>query len=173
MTGVSLKAGARPSRGGPGCDQGKGQDFVDRSSPAPSGSISGIVGRRGDRASGLVLRIDPRDGAGENFQVAVVDANGRTLMALGPYPEDDVIATWRRLGAASGLELMVASLDGAVQKPYPQVGRVQVGQIRIRRRNASHGARRPRFLVRRKTGRLPLRPEVHRGEPEFGTGPST
>jgi hypothetical protein len=176
MTGVSLKTGARSSRSGSGYERSEAQDLADRLSPAmsESASVAGVIGPQGDRPAGLVLRVDPRDGEGAaDFQVAVVDAGGRTLIALGPFAEDEVIATWRGLGAASGLELMVASLDGALQKPFPQVGRVQLGQIRIRRRNGLHGGRRPRFLVRRKTGRLPLRPEVHRGEREFGTLPRT
>jgi hypothetical protein len=173
MTGVSLKTGARSSRGGPGYGRNEGQNLARQFVPETSQIVSplGVIGRRGDQAAGLVLRADAS--GGEEFQVAVVDAGGRTLMALGPYAEDDVIATWRGLGATSGLELMVASLDGSLQKPYPQIGRVQLGQIRIRRRSGLHGGRRPRFLVRRKTARLPLRPEVHRGEREFGVGPST
>jgi hypothetical protein len=39
---------------------------------------------------------------------------------------------------------------------------VQLGQIRIRRRHGVLNGRRPRFLTRRKTGRLPVRPAVHR-----------
>lgn len=174
MTGVSFKTGARSARGGPGSERNEAQDLADPFRPTMPRTALGIVGPAADRPAGLVLRVDPRRGErGEDFQVAVVDADGRTLIALGPYGEDEVIATWRRLGATSGLELMVARLDGALHKPYPQVGRLQLGGIRIRRRNGLLGGRRPRFLVRRKTARLPLRPEVHRGERAFGLGPAT
>ncbi|OXE37711.1 hypothetical protein CCS92_35815 [Methylobacterium radiotolerans] len=42
-----------------------------------------------------------------------------------------------------------------------------LGQVSIRRRQAGRGGRRPRFLARRKTGRLPARPQIFRGENEI------
>ncbi|HYY41949.1 MAG TPA: hypothetical protein VE775_04395, partial [Pyrinomonadaceae bacterium] len=60
-----------------------------------------------------------------------------------PYDEADVIAVWRALGAASGLALMVRHEDGRIEQPFPQIGRVQLGAIRIRRRHGLLNGRRP------------------------------
>lgn len=136
-----------------------------------------VVGAGQNRPVGLVLRVGSAEGSGsakpaseETFEIGLVDDEGRHLMSLGPFGEEEVIATWRGLGASSGLELMVARRDGSVEKPYPQIGRVQLGEVRIRRRRGPLGGRRPRFLVRRKTARLPVRPSVYRGERELADG---
>ena len=135
------------------------------------GSIDGlgspVIGQEGKPPLGLALRLAPGRGE-EMFEVAVLDHGGGTLLALGPFEEDEVVATWRSLGISSGLPLMIERQDGTREMPYPQVGRLQLGEIRIRRRHGLLNGRRPRFLVRRKTGRLPLRPSVFREREMFG-----
>ena len=69
---------------------------------------------------------------------------------------------WRRAGADSGLPLLIGRTDGSYDMPYPQIGGLRLGEIPIRRRRGALNGRRPRFLTRRKTGRLPVRPAVHR-----------
>jgi Family of unknown function (DUF6101) len=158
MKTVSPKSGAgSPRENGPGAapsghlDFSAGHDRLD------------VIGRLGAPATGLALQLAD----GDRLDVAVVDADGRTLLRLGPYDEADVIAVWRALGAASGLALMVRHEDGRIEQPFPQIGRVQLGAIRIRRRHGLLNGRRPRFLVRRKTTRLPLRPLIHREREMF------
>jgi hypothetical protein len=129
-----------------------------------SGRITGVpprlIGALGARPAGVALRLDERAQNDDACELALVDALGGTLMVLGRFGEDEVVAAWRDAGAATGFPLITQSEDGALQHPYPQVGRVQLGRIRIRRR---HGLRRrPRFLTRRKTARLPRRPTIHR-----------
>jgi hypothetical protein len=121
-----------------------------------------VIGREGLEAASVVLRA----GGAETFAVALHDAGGAELMVFGPYEEAEVIAAWRALGAASGLPLAMIGPDGTREDAFPQVGRLRFNGALPRRRKGS-GGRRPRFLVRRKTGRLPLRPLVHRGEPEI------
>ncbi|HEX2553983.1 MAG TPA: DUF6101 family protein [Microvirga sp.] len=111
------------------------------------------------RPHSLALRFDP---AGARFALALLDAEGRALLSLGPYPEEEAVAAWRRLGLASGLPLAIEGPDGSVEIPYPQIGRVRLGGRRQRRRHGGLSGRRPRFLTRRKTGRFPTRPRVHR-----------
>ena len=128
------------------------------------GRITGLpvrlLGAYGARPAGVALRLDERAQEDDAFELALVEEHGGTLMVLGRFGDDEVVAAWRKVGAATGLPLITQSEDGALQHPYPQVGRVQLGRIRIRRR---HGlGRRPRFLVRRKTARLPRRPTIHR-----------
>jgi len=83
---------------------------------------------------------------------------------------------WRRIDTAhvyfdhpydaplDGLPLLFETADGVVSEPYPQLGRLALGPIRLRRRHALLNGRRPRFLARRKTGRLADRPVILAGE---------
>ncbi|TNC10261.1 hypothetical protein FF100_23550 [Methylobacterium terricola] len=113
----------------------------------------------------LCLDGDASDAAGEDrFAVMVLDRSGDPLMSLGLYGDDEVVAVWRRLGAETGLPMVVIQEDGAVAPMGQQVGRLKLGAIRIRRRHGLLAHRRPRFLTRRKTARLPLRPLVYRDE---------
>ncbi|MGX7703473.1 DUF6101 family protein [Methylobacterium sp. Gmos1] len=128
-----------------------------------------IVGRlHGASAAGsvaLCLDGDASDAAGEDrFTVTVLDRSGDPVMRLGTYGDDEVVAVWRRIGAESGLPLVVIQEDGAVSPMGEQIGRVKLGAVRIRRRHGLLAHRRPRFLTRRKTGSLPLRPLVYRDE---------
>ena len=125
------------------------------------------VGSRTVRPSSVSLRPDP---AGGRFVLALLDAEGRTLLALGSFPEEDAVAAWRRLGLAAGLPLAIEGPDGRVEIPYPQLGRVRLGPTRQRRRHGLLSGRRPRFLTRRKTGRFPQRPRVHREREMIGGG---
>ena len=161
MKTVSPKSGAgSPRENGPGAALSGRLDLpADHDRLGVNlGVIPGVISRLGAPATGLALQLAD----GNRLDVAVVDADGHTLLRLGPYDEADVIAVWRALGAASGLALMVRHEDGRIEQPFPQIGRVQLGAIRIRRRHGLLNGRRPRFLTRRKTGRLPVRPAVHR-----------
>jgi hypothetical protein len=99
---------------------------------------------------------------GDCFRLVLLDAANTPLLVLGPYGEEDVVAEWRKLAVTSGLVLKIQLPNGAVLTPYPQIGRVLLGATRQRRRHGLLAHRRPRFLTRRKTGRFPLRPQVHR-----------
>lgn len=103
------------------------------------------------------------------FGLALLDAEGRETLLLGPFSEEDIVATWRSIGLEAGLELMIETPEGVLKAPYPQIGRVMLGPITIRRRHGLLAGRRPRFLVRRKTGRIAPRPLVHR-EREIACG---
>lgn len=97
-----------------------------------------------------------------SFSVHVTDSAGAARLVLGPYDETDVIAIWRSLASASGLPLLVAGPDGVLQHVQPQLGRLRLGDTTDRARLKVLSGRRPRFLVRRKSGRMPLRPLVYR-----------
>jgi hypothetical protein len=115
--------------------------------------------RDGTAATGIALKLDP---ATDCFQLVILDEANAPLLALGTYPEEDAVAEWRRLGASSGLPLKIQLSNGSVVTPYPQIGRLQLGPVRIRRRHGLLSGRRPRFLTKRKTGRFGLRPQVFR-----------
>ncbi|KAA2236607.1 DUF6101 family protein [Salinarimonas soli] len=128
-----------------------------------------ILGLRGRRAAGLALRLAPKTGEAEAFEIAIIDERGAVAQALGPYEDDDVVAVWRALADASGLPLLVQTPDGALSNPYPQIGPLKLGATRMRRRHGLLAHRRPRFLAHRKTAALPVRPLVFR-EPALSEG---
>ena len=139
-----------------------GSDLPAELSPLPS-IIGGLAGAT---PAGLALKLASGSG---RFHLVLLDADNAPLLALGPYEEDEVVAQWRSIAASGGLVLKILLPNGAVMTPYPQIGRVQVGPQRIRRRHGLLNHRRPRFLTRRKTGLVPLRPRVHR-EVEIARG---
>ncbi|MDR7036541.1 MULTISPECIES: DUF6101 family protein [Methylobacterium] len=135
-------------------------------SPLPIlGTLSGAA-----RPTGIALAFagDDAESCGEDrFDLVLVDDQGEVLSRLGPFAEEDVVAVWRDLSAKTGLPRMIIREDGALSLVSRQIGRVALGTTRMRRRCGLLGDRRPRFLVRRKTGRLPVRPLIHRGEKEI------
>jgi hypothetical protein len=117
----------------------------------------------------LVIRVVDPETDTEMYGVAVVDRQGTALLELGPFPGEDAVAIWRSLAARSGLPLLIRGHDGRLHETAEQIGSIQLGPVRIRRGKALLTGRRPRFLVRRKTGRLPRRPLVYR-EREMAAG---
>lgn len=112
---------------------------------------------------GVALRLADPTGEDERFELALTEGDGRAI-AIAVVDQDDAVALWRDCGRFSGLPLLLESVDGAISEPFPQIGRVALGAVRIRRRHAFLNGRRPRFLTRRKTGQLPARPVVLSGE---------
>lgn len=104
----------------------------------------------------------------DDIRIALVDQEGETALLLGPFDEEDAVAQWRALALASGLVPMLKVSTGKVEALASQIGRLRVGHVRQRR---PHGLRhrRPRFLVKRKTARLPALPLIYR-EPEMAAG---
>jgi hypothetical protein len=122
------------------------------------------------RAVGIALAYAAEDAeitGADRFSLILVDADGDVLQRLGSFEEDDVVAVWRDIAARAGLVRMIVREDGLLVPVSQQIGRLILGQVRIRRRHAGLGRRRPRFLARRKTGRLPARPQIFRGESEI------
>jgi hypothetical protein len=135
-------------------------------SPLPIlGTLAGAT-----RPTGIALAFaaDDAERSGEDrFDLLLVDDQGEVASRLGPFAEEDVVAIWRDLSTRTGLPRMIVREDGALSLVSRQIGRVALGTTRMRRRCGLLGGRRPRFLVRRKTGRLPVRPLIHRGENEI------
>ncbi len=113
-----------------------------------------IAGPYGRRITGLAMQADP---LGEGFHLVLVSGT-HALMALGPYSECDVVAEWRRLGASSGLPLMVRMTNGSVLTLVAKIGDVSIGPAQPDYRKNALGARRPRFLACRRTGRVQRAP---------------
>lgn len=112
---------------------------------------------------GIAMRLAPGDHDEERFELALTAGDGRSI-TIAVVDQDDAVALWRDCGRSSGLPLLLETSDGAISEPYPQLGRLALGAVRIRRRHSFLNGRRPRFLVRRKTGRLAERPVIVAGE---------
>lgn len=130
------------------------------------GSRSGIGVRGCHNLRGLALRIveraDDSSDESELFEIAAIDKKGVCAFSLGQFHEEEVVAVWRKLGASTGLLLMLQNPDGSLLEPYRQMGGVQLGTVFLRRRHGLLRHRRPRFLTRRKIGQPSARPLVHR-----------
>jgi hypothetical protein len=118
---------------------------------------------RGGGWRGVAMRLSASTSEDERFELALTAGDGRSI-TIAVADQEDAVAMWRDCGRASGLPLLLETGDGVVTEPYPQLGRVALGPVRIRRRHGFLNGRRPRFLVRRKTGRLAERPVVVAGE---------
>lgn len=119
---------------------------------AGSQRISGAAPPRG-------LALDFVEG---EFTIQLWSQEGGDPLLLGPYADEDVIAIWRQMASVSGLPLLLPGPDGGLQQPYPQLGRLLVGEKSDRRRLAVLTGRRPRFLAKRRATSMPRRPRVHR-----------
>lgn len=119
------------------------------------------------RPTGIALTFAAETGGEDGFGLVLVDESGETIAMLGPFGEEDVVAIWRDISGKTGLPRMILREDGGLSLVSRQVGRLALGTTRTRRRHGSLGERRPRFLTRRKTGRLPARPRIHRDESEI------
>lgn len=123
-----------------------------------------VSGERPIQPAGLVLAAE-----GDDFRIVVIDEAGSDFMALGPFDEDEVLERWRSLAHASGLPRLVRGPDGDVACAEPIYPGLRAGRVHDRGRLVVLTGRRPRFLVRRKAGRLPQRPLVYR-EPVLAAG---
>lgn len=93
----------------------------------------------------------------------VVDGGRQDIIGL--YDAADIVAQWQAQAKATGLPLLLpcAGPRGDGYEPlYEHVGAVRLGAIIGSRHQALLARRRPRFLVRRKTARMPERPIVWR-----------
>jgi hypothetical protein len=102
------------------------------------------------------------------FELVLAHDIADRSVVIGRFGEEDIVAVWRSFAEKSGLPLMLERGDGSLGEPYRQIGRLRLGPVRQRRRHGLLAGRRPRFLVRRKTTRLPDRPIVHRGREIVG-----
>lgn len=129
---------------------------------APLGARAGVTltdGPLAARASvahgarGLVLSRRAGEDGLPYFEVAILFGDDRTATPIHIAADDhDVIARWRGHAADLGLPLMMEREDGVVVTAYDHMGCVRLGSLHMRRRNPATMYRRPRFLMRRKTG---------------------
>lgn len=115
------------------------------------------------RWRGVALRLADPMGDDERFELALTAGDGRSIV-VACVDREEAVALWRDFGRTSGLPLLLETPDGVVSEPFPQIGRLALGPVRIRRRYGFLNGRRPRFLTRRKTGRLAELPVIVAGD---------
>jgi len=106
--------------------------------------------------AGVAVRVEANDAAGGVcvFVELLHTDPSLTLPLLVADDADDAAADWRTWGRTLGLPLLVIAPDGTVIESSQTLGGVAIRPIKPRRRYSFFAARRPRFLTRRKTGRL-------------------
>lgn len=77
---------------------------------------------------------------------------------------DDIAADWRSWSEVFRLPMLMVEADGVARPLDNALGALTVGRARPRRHHAFFADRRPRFLVRRKTGSLGIARLVISGE---------
>jgi hypothetical protein len=104
---------------------------------------------------GVAVRIDGGHKAGDvRATLELLHADPALTIALAMVDDvDRVEADWREWGRALDLPLLIIAPDGTVGVALARPGALLMLSPKMRRRPAHFTRRRPRFLVRRKTGR--------------------
>jgi hypothetical protein len=119
---------------------------------------------------GISIRLfEPQDGTPAGVALFLEHLDPALSIELyAAENSDDVVAEWQLWSRVLGLPLLLKGADGELREPYPRIGAVRCNApAPRRRRRASLHRRRPKFLVRRRSG--VTRPEalVHQGEREI------
>lgn len=104
---------------------------------------------------GVAVRMEA--GAGDAGILSVIlelnhaDPRLSVTLAVADDPAG-IVADWQAWARSLALPMYVVEADGSLTEPIPHLGAVKVSAPAPRRRHSYFAARRPRFLVRRKTG---------------------
>lgn len=112
------------------------------------------------RFIGVMTRENPDDPA--ETEIALLRNDGHAVV-LAVAGDGDVVAEWRAASRNFGLPMVVQRPDCGVIALEAMIGSVMLGKAQsCRRMRALTRNRRPRFLTRRQTSRLPSTPIIHR-----------
>jgi len=114
---------------------------------------------------GVSMRLLPAEGAEPAATAVMLEHRdgGLSVPLFMASDGDDLVAEWKSWGRVLGLPLLVVEGDGSLREPFQRIGGIGVGAPSPRRRRrAAIKWRRPRFLMRRKTGRPTAEPTIHR-----------
>lgn len=125
---------------------------------------------------GVAVRMVPptiaEDGESDGDGLAVVELMHRDPQLSLPLSVADdleeVVADWKAWARVLGLPMLIVEVDGSWRAIDSRIGQVVVGRVRPRRARSVMNGRRPRFLTRRKVGRLPAEPVMIAGREIFG-----
>lgn len=103
---------------------------------------------------GVMLKV-PHPHAPDGYAIVLAALHGREDVVLAHgLTEDEVVARWRGLAASLSLPPLVCHANGETEFLHRQLGAVTLGRGPARRRRRLVANRRPRFLLRRKAGRV-------------------
>jgi hypothetical protein len=103
---------------------------------------------------GVMLKVPPTH-APEGYAIVLAAVGGHEdVMLARDLGEDEVVARWRGLALSLGLPPLLCHANGEMEFLHKQLGAVTVGRQPARRRRRLVANRRPRFLLRRKAGRV-------------------
>jgi hypothetical protein len=119
---------------------------------------------------GVAIRIIPPDESSPGAVAVFLEHRDQSLsvpLFVAADGDADVTAEWQRWARVLGLPLLIPDGEG-FREPFERIGAVRVDAPTPRRRSRSIlWRRRPSILRRRKPGRAPSEPRVHRGEREI------
>lgn len=117
---------------------------------------------------GVALTLDADAGGALAYRLHLVHADRDLSIALEEAPDDcDIVADWRLWSRFFRLPALVERRSGAIEQADPALGELLLGGGAPDRRVKCDGKRRPRFLRRRKVGRVGDPASVHQGEREI------
>ena len=104
---------------------------------------------------GVMLKAPPPS-ARRGYAIALAaTAGGEDVLLAGNLDETDIVAQWRAIAAELGLPALICHADGEIETLHGQLGAVTLGHSGEGRRSKPIAKnRRPRFLMRRKAGRV-------------------
>lgn len=102
---------------------------------------------------GVALRLKALSEAGFHYEIELSHRDPDLCVKLHEAVDDSEIrAEWRLWAKFLGVPALVEREDRGAEPAEPRLGEIVIGRVRARRRGRAMRARRPRFLVRRKTG---------------------
>ena len=97
----------------------------------------------------------PALGVRQGYAIVLAAVFGsEDVMLADSLDEDEIVARWRGLAASLGLPAMLCHANGETEFLHRQLGAVTLGRVSVKRRRRVATNRRPRFLMRRKGGRV-------------------
>jgi Family of unknown function (DUF6101) len=119
---------------------------------------------------GVAIRMEAPSDAGPGAVAVVLEHRDPQLSLTLYHAVDggDVVAEWQSWGRALAMPLLVSDGNGGLREPFDRLGGVRIGTpVGRRRRRSTLKNRRPSLPLRRRPGKLPAAPVVHRDEREI------
>ena len=121
-------------------------------------SVAGVfmhIAMTPDAYRGVALRLSAARDDGFHYEIRLVHRDPDLCVTLHDASDDSEIqAEWRLWARFLGLPTLVEREEGSAVAESAHLGEIAVAGVRARRRGKTITGRRPRFLTRRKTGRL-------------------
>lgn len=114
---------------------------------------------------GIALRmLEPARPDGAGIAIMLEHSDPALSVPLSVAADgQELVADWQSWARVLEMPLLVVDADGSLREPIPRLGKVALGApVARRRRCTAMRHRRPMILFRRRPGRMPPTPCVHR-----------